>query len=445
MDWDATWESARFAPPDSPDGGVIIYNWMTKIGMSPTTRNIYALIYQYSADGAGYYTGGAAYAARRCGVSEKTAWRAIRDLLSAGLVRETVPHVRGDSRSCASLQAVIGRVGEFRSKWLDHSPETALPAPFPVGAPMDKMSIGAQPPMDKMSVGAPAPMDKMSVGAPTPMDKMSIGAPTPMDKMSIGAQPPMDKMSVGESRPMDKMSVGAPTPMDKMSIGAQPPMDKMSVGETEESAGGCASMDILSSDQWTECPLEAHKDNKDIDIYPILPSYPSIPEVDLPVAGPGEDLMLAEARLAASAVNRRSLGEIHEPLSALIALGFTAEEVQAAWDRRQDDARQTVSGDRFMPNLSKWLADRSPQGAWSMLYAARASAPAGDSALATDAPELELCVFASPTGDVWGCRPVDGGSGRILLDESGRAIVRGRPGSKEIALRALAELSEKIA
>ena len=412
MDWDSVWEPVRFAPPDSPDGGLIVYNWMTEIGMSPTTRNIYALIYQYSADGAGYYTGGAAYAARRCGVSEKTAWRAIRDLLSAGLVRETVPHVRGDSRSCASLQAVIGRVGEFRSKWLDHSPETALPAPFPVGAPMDKMSVGAH---------------------------------TPMDKMSIGAQPPMDKMSVGESRPMDKMSVGAPTPMDKMSIGAQPPMDKMSVGETEESAGGCASLDKMSSDQWTECPLEAHKDNKDIDIYPILPSYPSIPEVDLPVAGPGEDLMLAEARLAASAVNRRSLGEIHEPLSALIALGFTAEEVQAAWDRRQDDARQAVSGDRFMPNLSKWLADRSPQGAWSMLYAARASAPAGDSALATDAPELELCVYASPTGDVWGCRPVDGGSGRILLDESGRAIVRGRPGSKEIALRALAELSEKIA
>ena len=423
MDWDSVWEPVRFAPPDSPDGGLIVYNWMTEIGMSPTTRNIYALIYQYSADGAGYYTGGAAYAARRCGVSEKTAWRAIRDLLSAGLVRETVPHVRGDSRSCASLQAVIGRVGEFRSKWLDHSPEPALPTPFLVGAPMDKMSVGAPTPMDKMSIGTQPPMDKMSVGESRPMDKMSVGAPTPMDKMSIGTQPPMDKMSVGESRPMDKMSVG----------------------ETEESAGGCASLDKMSSDQWTKCPLEAHKDNKDIDIYPILPSYPSIPEVDLPGAGPDEELRLAEARLAASAVNRRSLGEIHEPLSALIALGFTAEEVQAAWDRRQDDARQTVSGDRFMPNLSKWLADRSPQGAWSMLYAARASAPAGDSALATDAPELELCVFASPTGDVWGCRPVDGGSGRILLDESGSVIVRGRPGSKEIALRALAELSEKIA
>lgn len=204
-------------------------------------------------------------------------------------------------------------------------------------------------------------------------------------------------------------------------------------------------MDKMSSDQWTECPLEAHKDNKDIDIYPILPSYPSIPEVDLPAAGLGEDLMLAEARLAASAVNRRSLGEIHEPLSALIALGFTAEEVQAAWDRRQDDARQTVSGDRFMPNLSKWLADRSPQGAWSMLYAARASAADAVMAAADKTSELQLCVFGSPADGVWGYRPVDGGSGRVLLDEYGNAIARSKPGSREAALRALTALSDKIA
>ena len=433
MDWDSVWEPVRFAPPDSPDGGLIVYNWMTEIGMSPTTRNIYALIYQYSADGAGYYTGGAAYAARRCGVSEKTAWRAIRDLLSAGLVRETVPHVRGDSRSCASLQAVIGRVGEFRSKWLDHSPETALPAPFPVGAPMDKMSVGA-----------PAPMDKMSVGAQSPMDKMSVGAQSPMDKMSVGAQSPMDKMSVGAQSPMDKMSVGAPAPMDKMSVGAPAPMDKMSSEETGESAGGCASMDKMSSDQWTKCPLEAHKDNKDIDIYPIHPSCPSIPEVDLPEACLDEDLRLAEARLAASAVNRRSLGEIHGPLSALIAQGFTVDEVQAAWDRRQEDARETVSGDRFMPNLSKWLADRSPQGAWSMLYAARASAADAVRIAADKASELQLCVFGSPMDGVWGYRPVDGGSGRVLLDEHGNAIARSKPGSREAALRALAALSDKI-
>lgn len=222
-------------------------------------------------------------------------------------------------------------------------------------------------------------------------------------------------------------------------------MDKMSVGETGETAGECVSMDKMSSDQWTECPLEAHKDNKDIDIYTILPSYPSIPEVDLPGTGPDEGLRIAEARLAASAVNRRSLSEIHGPLSALIAQGFTVDEVQAAWDRRQDDARQTVSGDRFMPNLSKWLADRSPQGAWSMLHAARAATAFSDGAASKEASELELCVFGSPTGEVWGCRPVDGGGGRILLDESGRVIVRGKPGSKEIALRALAELSERIA
>lgn len=204
-------------------------------------------------------------------------------------------------------------------------------------------------------------------------------------------------------------------------------------------------MDKMSSDQWTKCPLEAHKDNKDIDIYPIHPSYPSIPEVDLPEACLDEDLRLAEARLAASAVNRRNLGEIHGPLSALIAQGFTVDEVQAAWDRRQEDARETVSGDRFMPNLSKWLADRSPQGAWSMLYAARASAADAVRIAADKASELQLCVFGSPMDGVWGYRPVDGGSGRVLLDEHGNAIARSKPGSREAALRALAALSDKIA
>lgn len=157
----------------------------------------------------------------------------------------------------------------------------------------------------------------------------------------------------------------------------------------------------------------------------------------MPEACLDDDLRLAEARLAASAVNRRSLGEIHGPLSALIAQGFTVDEVQAAWDRRQEDARVTVSGDRFMPNLSKWLADRSPQGAWSMLYAARAAAD--------KASELRLCAFGSPTDGAWGYRPVDGGSARILLDENGNAIARSKPGSREAALRALAALSDKIA
>lgn len=225
-------------------------------------------------------------------------------------------------------------------------------------------------------------------------------------------------------------------------------MDKMSIGETEgieETAGGDASMDKMSIDQRTKCPLETHKDNKDIDIYPILPSHPPIPEVDLPEACLDEDLRLAEARLAASAVNRRSLGEIHGPLSALIAQGFTVDEVQAAWDRRQEDARVTVSGDRFMPNLSKWLADRSPQGAWSMLYAARASAADAARAAADKASELRLCAFGSPADGAWGYRPVDGGSARILLDEHGNAIARSKPGSREAALRALAALSDKIA
>lgn len=205
-------------------------------------------------------------------------------------------------------------------------------------------------------------------------------------------------------------------------------------------------MDKMSNDQRTKCPLEPRKDRIDnIDIYPILPSNPSLPGVDLPEGGSDGSLRLAEARLAASAVNRRGLDRIHEPLSALIAQGFSIEEVQAAWDRRQDDARETVSGDRFMPNLSKWLADQSPQGAWSMLSAERSAVADRARGRVKEAPELELCTLSTSQERVWGCRPVGGGSLRLLKDENGNTFACGAPGSREAALRAMAALSEKIA
>lgn len=234
--------------------------------------------------------------------------------------------------------------------------------------------------------------------------------------------------------------------MDKMSIGETGTMDKMSVGENDETADRSPSMDKMSNDQRTKCPLEPRKDRIDnIDIYPILPSNPSLPGVDLPEGGADGSLRLAEARLAASAVNRRGLDRIHEPLSALIAQGFSIEEVQAAWDRRQDDARETVSGDRFMPNLSKWLADQSPQGAWSMLSAERSAVADRARGRVKEAPELELCTLSTSQERVWGCRPVGGGSLRLLKDENGNTFACGAPGSREAALRAMAALSEKIA
>lgn len=223
-------------------------------------------------------------------------------------------------------------------------------------------------------------------------------------------------------------------------------MDKMSVGENDETADRSPSMDKMSNDQRTKCPLEPRKDRIDnIDIYPILPSNPSLPGVDLPEGGADGSLRLAEARLAASAVNRRGLDRIHEPLSALIAQGFSIEEVQAAWDRRQDDARETVSGDRFMPNLSKWLADQSPQGAWSMLSAERSAVADRARGRVKEAPELELCTLSTSQERVWGCRPVGGGSLCLLKDENGNTFACGAPGSREAALRAMAALSEKIA
>lgn len=59
QDRSAVPQAPRCPSPDSPDAGVLVLNWMGMLPVSPGARYVYALIYQYSADGAGCYAGGA--------------------------------------------------------------------------------------------------------------------------------------------------------------------------------------------------------------------------------------------------------------------------------------------------------------------------------------------------------------------------------------------------
>lgn len=151
-------------------------------------------------------------------------------------------------------------------------------------------------------------------------------------------------------------------------------------------------------------------------------------------------MRLAEARLAASAVNRRGLERIHEPLARLVAQGFTVDEVQAAWDKRQADAQETVSGSRYMPNLAKWLADDSPAGAWAMISAARSAACESERRA-----ELRLCRLSTGGRSFWGCISDRGGQPEVLLDSDGRPIDADAEGSIDDARLAMDRLLGKVA
>lgn len=137
------------------------------------------------------------------------------------------------------------------------------------------------------------------------------------------------------------------------------------------------------------------------------------------------------ATLTASAVNRHRLTAVETPYRALLAAGFDAERIQAAWDARQADARSTVSDERYMPNLADWLGDTGATGARAMLHAmiaAERAAAERDASrgacelIGVHVPGKGLCYaykvggrFMEPLTDGGGLIPVDGGEERARM------------------------------
>lgn len=425
QDRSAVPQAPRCPSPDSPDAGVLVLNWMSLLPVSPGARYVYALIYQYSADGAGCYAGGAVYAALRCGVSERSARRAIKELVDKGLVRRVRPYVQGDSRYCLTLQVALDRVASFRREWSERIGASGKGCyDGPVGVAAEMTGIGNQiQTHDKVSGDRALAPDKVSGGDDTSPDRLSG------DHMTL--------CPVADSGPQDNLSGEGLSPHDTLSGGQNVHRSDCPVVETEEIRGQSAAQDILSGDHMTECPVYPPiYINKDL--YPSYPSNPSIPKGDVPVEPDGNSLRMAEANLAASAVNRRGLDRIHGPLEALMSQGIGIEEIQSAWDRRQEDARKTVSGDRYMPNLAKWLAEEGPAGAWAMVAVERGRRRRKVEDSTDRGAGPRLVKLSDGRMDVWGYVTAQGAPAGVLRDEDGMLIRVDADGSLELARRALA-------
>lgn len=141
------------------------------------------------------------------------------------------------------------------------------------------------------------------------------------------------------------------------------------------------------------------------------------------------------AALTASAVNRHRLNLVERAYRSLLEEGMTTDEIQAAWDSRQEDARKTVTADRFMPNLADWLESSGPTGARAMVCALRAPRrdrgdERGAQLMRIHVPGTGLCYgFSAP-----------GGRMGPLLDEDGDMIPIADGDGHERADRALARL-----
>lgn len=97
---------------------------------------------------------------------------------------------------------------------------------------------------------------------------------------------------------------------------------------------------------------------------------------------PGTDSQVDSAAdfkiIADGTINRNKLDAARQPYDELRRLGFGADEIGAAWARRQAEAKDAGAEDKFMPQLRKWLLDTSVKGCRKMVEAARQRAGRGE-------------------------------------------------------------------
>lgn len=97
---------------------------------------------------------------------------------------------------------------------------------------------------------------------------------------------------------------------------------------------------------------------------------------------PGMDSQVDTAadfkKIADETINRNKLDAARQPYDELRRLGFGADEIGTAWTRRQAEAKDAGTEDKFMPQLRKWLLDTSVKGCQKMVEAARQRAGRGE-------------------------------------------------------------------
>lgn len=105
-------------------------------------------------------------------------------------------------------------------------------------------------------------------------------------------------------------------------------------------------------------------------------------QTNQPDVYPGMDSQVDTAsdfkKIADETINRNKLDAARQPYDELRRLGFGADEIGAAWARRQAEAKDAGCEDKFMPQLRKWLLDTSVKGCQKMVEAARQRAGRGE-------------------------------------------------------------------
>ena len=306
-----------------------IHGFMRYLGLRPAQLVAYALIYSCTVD-KGCYDFGAAVLADWSGTSERTARTTIASLLEMGLIVERGSHVHGMNTVGRSLVAAADPISRAREAWQADHPDA--------GRSSFRIS--------------PEEISRENTSSPEISSREDSSSPAKVsrDVFSPEVSSPEKTSSPERISPENTSSPEIYSREDSYSpaiFSGEPPYIPISNDYPED---------------WTDGWMDFQTNQPDV--------YPGI---DSQV-----DTASDFKKIADETINRNKLDAARQPYDELRRLGFGADEIGAAWARRQAEAKDAGCEDKFMPQLRKWLLDTSVKGCQKMVEAARQRAGRGE-------------------------------------------------------------------
>ena len=349
-----------------------IHGFMRYLGLRPAQLVAYALIYSCTVD-KGCYDFGAAVLADWSGTSERTARTTIASLLEMGLIVERGSHVHGMNTVGRSLVAAADPISRAREAWQADHPDAGRSS-FRISPEEISRENTSSPEISSREDSSSPARVSRDVSSPEVSSPEKTSSPERISRENASS-PDISSREDSSSPARVSRDVSSPE-----------------VSSPEKTS----SPERISRENASSPDISSREDSSSPAIFsgepPYIPISNDYPEdwtdgwmdfqTNQPDVYPGMDSQVDTAgdfrKIADETINRNKLDAARQPYDELRRLGFGADEIGAAWARRQAEAKDAGCEDKFMPQLRKWLLDTSVKGCQKMVEAARQRAGRGD-------------------------------------------------------------------
>ena len=310
-----------------------IHGFMRYLGLRPAQLVAYALIYSCTVD-KGCYDFGAAVLADWSGTSERTARTTIASLLEMGLIVERGSHVRGMNTVGRSLVAAADPISRAREAWQADHPDAG------------KSSFRI----------SPEEISRENTSSPEISSREDSSSPE-ISSREDSSSPEISSREDSSSPENTSREVSSPEVSSPEKTSSPETISRENTSSPAVFSGESPYIPI--SNDYPEDWMDGWMDF----------------QTNQPGVYPGMDSQVDTAsdfrKIADETINRNKLDAARQPYDELRRLGFGADEIGAAWARRQAEAKDAGCEDKFMPQLRKWLIDTSVKGCRKMVEASR--------------------------------------------------------------------------